>query len=172
MSINNGARMICPYCNSKQTYFKSSQSGTLRSSYSCKNCGHSFALDHSETIKSTKKRSFIGTLFKYLFLLIIVFAAISYLYDELRSPITSVKPQKQDQTTKNEQSTKKELVFHDLTRQQEQSKPQEDVTRQDFPPEAKKPIHEYIPLETKQESIKDSQDQNDTLSIETTKREN
>lgn len=59
-----------------------------------------------------------------------------------------------------------------MTRQQEQSKPQEDVTRQDFPPEAKKPIHEYIPLETKQESIKDSQDQNDTLSIETTKREN
>lgn len=162
----DGDRVTCPYCNSVQVKSMANQPKKYPypapHGYDCKKCGNDFIsvpfyikpmwdespANNTATPKK-KKKSFFGSLIKWLFVaLVSIFALAYFLGDE-----TPPKPSK-------EVSIKKESPIKN-----------ENPHDQEFSKEAEEAAHAYIPplVENKpNKSISHSQDQNDTLSIKTT----
>ncbi|MEQ1067265.1 hypothetical protein ABLB96_14965 [Acinetobacter sp. XH1741] len=150
--MSQTTRPNCPYCNSKQTRYKSTESGLLTSTYTCKNCGQSFSVNNPvfEQSSNKPKGGCLKWMFKFILYLIIgliIFAAYVAITDD---------------------HPKKDKAKTTL---QENSKP--NSPKEEFSEEAEKAAHEYIPTEEdykKHESIADSKNQSDTLHISTTIR--
>lgn len=124
----------------------SSELARWQKGYDCKKCGNDFILQPQEPKKPT---SFLGKLLGWIFFIIL----ISIAYTVFVSPSTDKKPE-----AKNEE--KAQIVGDSI---------EQDPLDQEFSKEAEEAAHAYIPPET-QESISDSQNKDDTLSIKTTLR--
>lgn len=151
--MSQSTRPNCPYCNSKQTRYKSTESGLLTSTYTCKNCGQGFSVNNPvfEQSSNKPKGGCLKWIFKFILYLIIgliVFGAYIAISDD---------------------NPKKDKSKTSL---QENSEP--NPSKDEFTEEAEKAAHEYIPTEEdykKHESIADSKNQSDTLNITTTIRD-
>lgn len=153
----------CPYCGSVQVkamanqpkkYPRPSNPDALQEwqkGYDCKKCGNDFV------VKPPKPLGFFTKLCGWLLLAIIAFVV----YAAVTSPnkdktVTSRAEVEKSQTTDNAPQN-------------------EDSSKQEFSKEAEEAAHAYTPpLEghKPEKSIENSNDQNDTLSIKTTIREN
>lgn len=142
--------------------------------YDCKKCGHEFiALKITMTpsweansnsvgtvsLGAPKKKSgFFGKLIKYSVIFIIALIAFSIFFGALS----------ESGDTEKQESPKEQPT------QASEPKQEESILHQVFSEDAEKAAHENIPTEEdykKYESIQNSTDQNDTLSIKTTIRE-
>lgn len=159
------AQVKCPYCDSIQVKAMANQPkkyprptdpidlANWQKGYDCKKCGNDFV------VTPPKPLGFFTKLLGWLFLAIIGF----FVYMVIANP------------SKNDPSTGEKPVSEQVTQQDEVIAPtvEENPLDQEFSQEAEEAAHENIPTEDdykKHESIQNSVDQNDTLSIKTTLR--
>ena len=161
------SQVQCPYCGSVQVKAMANQPKKYprpvdpvelldwQRGYDCKRCGNDFVVTPP---KPKKPLGFFGKLIKYSAIFIIALIAFSIFFGALNESGDTEK-----QETPKEKSA-----------QSSEPKQDESILSQVFSEDAEKAAHENIPTEEdykKYESIQNSTDQNDTLSIKTTIRE-
>lgn len=156
------SKVNCPYCGSVQVkamanqpkkYPRPSDPAALQDwqrGFDCKKCGNDFVLLPP---KPKKPLGFFGKLVKWFFIIIIALLAIGYFFG--------------DDKPKNKETPKEQKV------QVVDKTSQPDPSKEEFSKEAEEAAHAYIPQLDKNQpkSIRGSDNQNDTLNIETTIRE-
>lgn len=158
------SKINCPYCGSVQIkamanqpkkYPRPSDPISLQNwqrGFDCKKCGNDFVVTPP---KPKKPAGFFTKLLGWLLLIVIGFIVYAAIF------------------TPNKDASKKDKPVKEVTVKKESSTKDDDPSKQEFSKEAEEAAHAYIPqLDKNQpESIKGSDNQNDTLSIKTTVRE-
>lgn len=157
------SQVKCPYCGSVQVKAMANQPkkyprptdptdlANWQKGYDCKKCGNDFI------VTPPKPLGFFAKLCGWILLGLVAW----FLYSAFTS------------TNKDKIPTDHDAKLESAAEEKPQDKidatPEQNPLDQEFSKEAEEAAHAYIPPETK-ESIADSQDQNETLSIKTTIR--
>lgn len=156
------SQISCPYCGSVQVKAMANQPkkyprptdpialADWQKGYDCKKCGNDFVVTPP---KPKKPVGFFTKLLGWALLAVIGF----FIYMAIANP------------SKNDATTAKEPVS-EQAKQVSEPIQDESILNQVFSEDAEKAAHENIPTEEDYKSIKNSEDQTDTLSIKTTLR--
>lgn len=177
------SQIKCPYCGSVQVKAMANQPkkyprpsdpvalADWQKGYDCKKCGNDFVVMAPEPPKPKKPVGFFTKLLGWALLAVIGF----FVYMVIANPAkdnkidTANEPDSIDKIINETESNNSDLKYNE-------GDPTpvaiEAPNNQEFSKEAEEAAHAYIPpVEEAQQSIEDSEDQDETLSIKTTLRE-
>lgn len=169
------SRPNCPYCGSVQTRYNSRNSNLFEEIHSCKNCGRQFSISFSNS-DPKKKRGFFETLVLGVLGGVIIVIAVIFTFGRTSHQESATTTIDQSQSVADQELkplNSNPVVTAEITPEQQP------IEQEEFTPQAEEAAHSYTPTqddyqnvkqEEKPESISDSQNQNDTLSIKTTIR--